>query len=72
MATYDLAHSSALHSAEHDPQTGKLTVQFKSGARWTYEGVPAALVSQMAAAKSVGGFFHAKIKGGGFKASQAK
>lgn len=54
--------SSAIDGFHHDPQTSRLTVRFKSGAHYEYDGVPLEKVQAMSEAASPGGFFSAKIR----------
>lgn len=42
---------------------GTLTIRFKSGDEWQYNGVPAGVHDEMLKAESIGGFFHRHIRG---------
>ncbi len=53
--------SSNVESVSHHGTT--LTVKFKSGGEYDYEGVPADVYNKMMLAKSIGSFFHTEIKG---------
>jgi hypothetical protein len=54
--------SSNLVSVAYDPKTQTLQVKFHSGAVHNYSKVPAATHAAMLKAKSVGSFFHSKVK----------
>lgn len=52
--------SSNLEAVDHDGQ--HLTVQFKSGATWTYHDVPEPVFRKMLSADSIGGYFAKHVK----------
>ncbi len=54
--------SSMLNGQHYDPATGTLTVEFKNGSRYSYEGVPIDKYEAFQGAASPGGFFAAKIR----------
>lgn len=55
--------SSNIKAVGYDPASQQLEVEFHSGAVHCYHGVPADKHQAMIAAKSVGGYFHANIRG---------
>lgn len=55
--------SSNVESVHHDSATNVLHIKFKGGSVYRYEDVPAGKYADMLAAKSIGGFVHANIKG---------
>lgn len=59
--------SSNIVSVGHDPEKDELHVEFRGGNVYIYSGVDADKHAAMMKADSVGGFFHANIKGGGYK-----
>lgn len=65
-----LVRSSNIHEVTFTPQDhseGILTVVFHSGATYCYDKVPYRMYKQMVVAESVGKYFEANIKKGGFK-----
>lgn len=54
--------SSNLESYEYDAETETLTITFKSGDSYEYDGVPQAVVERLASAASPGKFFYAAIR----------
>lgn len=55
--------SSQIKAAGHDPESGDLVVEFRSGGTYRYSNVPAEAAAQFLAAESVGKHFHAHIRG---------
>lgn len=54
--------SSNLESYEYDAETETLTISFKSGSSYQYDGVPQAVVERLASAASPGKYFFAAIR----------
>lgn len=54
--------SSNLESYEYDAEEEVLTITFKSGSAYQYEGVPQAVVERLASAASPGKYFFAAIR----------
>ena len=54
--------SSNIEAVDHDGQ--HLTVQFKSGATWTYHDVPEPVFRKMLSADSIGGYFAKHVRNG--------
>lgn len=54
--------SSVINGYHHGGDNNKLLVEFKSGARYEYDGVPLEKVDAMSKNASPGGFFTAKIR----------
>ena len=54
--------STVFDGHHYDPQTQRLTLQFKSGKVWQYEGVPMEKAEAFAGNSSPGAFFGQKIK----------
>lgn len=63
--------SSNIESAGFDPATGVLTVKFKNGGTYHYEGCKQDHYDGLCSAESAGKFFHKSIRGGGFKSRKA-
>lgn len=59
--------SSNIESAGYDPATGTLTVKFRNGGTYHYEGCKQSHYDGLCGAESAGGYLHKHIKGGGFK-----
>lgn len=55
--------SSGLEAIGHDPKTGILTVKFKSGQTYHYEGVSVDHHSKLMSAPSIGSHFQRSIRG---------
>lgn len=55
--------SSMLCGWHYDAQAHRLTVQFASGGLYSYDDVAPELANQFKAAKSIGSFFAANIRG---------
>jgi len=65
--------SSQIKSIGYDEGTQTLDVEFRySGSVYTYSDVPKSVYDEMMASESVGKFFNAKVKGGGYKYEQQK
>ena len=65
-ATVVASKSSNIQSIGYDEDARVLYVTFRSGARYSYAGVPAKVHAELAALKegeSLGKAFHAKVKG---------
>jgi len=58
--------SSSIRSLGHDETTGKLHVEFSSGAVYEYSGVDRAMFDTLLASKSIGKAFAQTIRAGGF------
>lgn len=56
-------NSSNIAHAEHDPDTGELTVQFTSGSTYVYSDVPSDVAENLHTAPSAGQYFGSMIKG---------
>lgn len=54
--------SSNLEGCEFFPESGVLTLEFKSGATYNYRNVPANVYHGLMAAESHGIFFHENIR----------
>ena len=54
--------SSVIRAFSYDPAARRLDIQFVSGRRYAYHGVPASVARAMAAAGSRGGFFNRRIR----------
>lgn len=52
-----------LKRCKYDPSLELLTIQFQSGAVWTYVGVSAGVARDLVQAESAGKFFNDRIKG---------
>lgn len=63
--------SSNIEGASYDPATGTLTVKFKNGGTYHYEGCKQHHFDGLCSAESAGGYLHKHIKGGGFKHTKA-
>lgn len=55
--------SSQIHAVGYDADTKTLRIHFKSGGVYDYSDVPPTLHQELLAAKSVGSFFHHKVRG---------
>jgi len=55
--------SSAIRAVNYAGDSLVLTVTFASGVAWEYYGVTGSTADELAAAESVGRYFHANIKG---------
>lgn len=55
--------SSTVASADHDPVTGELIVQFRNGSRYAYADVPPDVADGIHSAPSAGGYLNEMIKG---------
>jgi len=55
--------SSNVKSVGHDANTNTSAVEFKDGSVYHYHDVPKDVHDGLVAAKSVGGYIHANIKG---------
>lgn len=58
-----LTNSSSILDAEYDNETQTLTIQFASGRRYTFTGVPPSVYEGLIDAASAGQYFHQNIKG---------
>lgn len=56
--------SSALSSAEYDPDSESLTIDFTDGNSHTYDGVDASTFVGLVSAASPGAYFNANIRNG--------
>lgn len=54
--------SSVIRSFAYDPAARRLDIQFVSGRRYAYHGVPEKVASAFAAAGSRGGYFNRRIR----------
>lgn len=54
--------SSAIERIEWDDESEELTVTFKSGGDYVFEGVPEATFAAFCSAPSAGAFYHSQIK----------
>lgn len=54
--------STNLEAVGYDPASTTLTVQFKGGKRWAYDGVPQDTYDALMQADSIGSYFHANIR----------
>jgi hypothetical protein len=54
--------STAIREIDYDSERAKLLVQFASGERYVYVGVPAEVCRSFVAADSKGRFFQAQIR----------
>lgn len=59
--------SGSIESVGHDPATGILSVKFKSGQTYQYEGVSADHAAKLTGAESIGRHFMEHVRGS-FKA----
>ena len=57
-----MLRSSNLDSYEYNEEQETLTITFKSGQSYEYDGVPKAVVERLASAASPGKFFYAAIR----------
>lgn len=55
--------SSMIRRVVFDDEAGALTVCFRSGLRYVYDGVPRGVYDAIAGAASAGRFFNERIKG---------
>ena len=55
--------SSNIHGHEYDPNTQRLTIQFRSGKKYSYHYVPQSAYDEFTKAKSYGSHFFKNIKG---------
>jgi hypothetical protein len=65
MTDYDLTpvDSSNVKAVDYDKDGGTLVIQYKDGSTYHYHDVPSKHHEELMAARSVGGFIHANIKG---------
>ena len=56
-------NSSNLDAAEYDGAARALTIRFKDGQTYRYDGVPEATAAGLFGADSKGSYFHRAIKG---------
>ena len=63
MAKVETQGSSNLHAYEYDPATRVLTVRFRNGGVYAYDGVPADDFERFKSDKSLGSYLHQFIKG---------
>lgn len=54
--------SSTIDELGYDPATSTMRVKFKTGGVYDYDQVTPQVFTEMAGAKSVGGYFHKKIR----------
>lgn len=54
--------SSVIRSFAYDAERHRLDIEFVSGRRYLYHGVPARLVAALRAAPSMGRFFNTQIR----------
>jgi len=54
--------STVIRRFEHDPRAGALDIEFVSGRRYRYAGVPAEVAAAFRDAFSKGRFFNARIR----------
>jgi len=54
--------SSVIRSFEYDPVSRRLAIQFVSGRRYHYDGVPEAVFDAMRRAPSKGRYFNKRIR----------
>jgi hypothetical protein len=54
--------SSNIKAVGYDPGTKELTVQFRSGSTYRYDGVPATTYADLIDADSIGSFFHSNVR----------
>lgn len=55
--------SSNVKSLTYDPAADRLTVEFQSGTRYSYDAVPAKKWHELRGAKSIGGFMAKHVVG---------
>ena len=55
--------SEMVSEVSYDPDTQEMTVAFKSGGEYIYDGVPEEVATQLANAASVGRMLNSDIKG---------
>lgn len=55
--------SSNIKEVGYDDKTHELFIRFNDDKLYKYPGVPEVFFKELVEAKSVGGYFHAKIKG---------
>lgn len=55
--------SSNLDAGSYDPETGEMTITFKSGSTYSYSGVPQSVWDGLKNAPSAGKYFNSEIKG---------
>lgn len=58
--------SSSLRALGYDPEREVLEVEFRSGALYRYQQVPAEVVAELLAAESLGRYFNQAFKTRGF------
>ena len=54
--------SSLLQGVAYDCETQELTVEFKNGTRWAYEGVPDEVYEDLLGGGSAGSFFLSDVR----------
>jgi hypothetical protein len=63
MITHDTPTSSNIARLQYDEETGELSVLFRSGKTYQYEGVDSDTWNAFTTAPSAGRFFNQEIKG---------
>jgi hypothetical protein len=58
--------SSNLQSVGYDEESRILTIEFRNGSVYEYEGVPPDVYSELMSAKSHGKYFHRQIRDAGY------
>lgn len=54
--------STVIHRFDYSPEGGQLTIEFVSGRRYVYSGVPQDEVEALRGASSKGSYFNRKIR----------
>lgn len=62
-----VVNSSSVAALGHDPQTNRLSVEFRSGHVYEYADVPPSLYHELMAAPSIGRAVQQRIVGAGFR-----
>ncbi len=63
MGPWEEVESSNISRVRHDPVKNALEVEFKTGARYRYDGVTAEAHGKLVNAESVGGHFAERVRG---------
>lgn len=61
--TFTTVKSSNISATGYDEATQTLAIRFTNGGEYHYSGVPKKVAEEFNSAKSLGGFFAAKIRG---------
>ena len=54
--------SSNLSAVGYDPEAQEMTIEFQSGARYVYSGVPAEVAEELRTSSSPGSYFYRNVR----------